>query len=100
MPRKPSINKILVIIFIFIVNECECVIKFAELSEASKKTLIHQGGPMTSEEANIFRENPQFQAILRLRSWDELAKDPDCETLNLDFYEKLCYDYLNKTLKD
>jgi len=45
------------------------------LTEASKGTLIHQGGPMTENEAAAFEKLTNFKAILQMRNWDECAKD-------------------------
>src|SRR6201985_810165 len=47
---------------------------YAQLSEASKKTLEYQGGPMTEEEAAAFEQYPLFPLIIQMRKWDELAK--------------------------
>jgi phosphonate degradation associated HDIG domain protein len=44
------------------------------LSEASKKTLIHQGGIMTDYEAAEFERDPLHQQYIALRKWDEQAK--------------------------
>lgn len=50
---------------------------YARLSEASKKTLEYQGGPMTSAEADTFENDPYFSDIIRMRLWDEAAKEVD-----------------------
>ncbi|HEV3325991.1 MAG TPA: HD domain-containing protein [Puia sp.] len=47
---------------------------YANLSEASKKTLEYQGGPMAAEEAAAFEQYPLFDLIIRMRNWDEQAK--------------------------
>ena len=47
---------------------------YANLSEASKKTLEYQGGPMTAEEGAAFEQYPLFDLIIRMRNWDEQAK--------------------------
>ena len=73
---------------------------FTELSDASKMTLEHQGGPMSLEEADIFRKSKYFEAILRMRTWDEQAKDPLCQTAPLEFFEALCRDYLTEILSN
>ncbi|XP_076065687.1 2-amino-1-hydroxyethylphosphonate dioxygenase (glycine-forming)-like isoform X2 [Oratosquilla oratoria] len=64
------------------------------LTEASKMTLEHQGGPMTPEEVESFRANPQHEAILRMRTWDEKAKDPKGETPSLQHFKSMCLEYL------
>jgi len=57
---------------------------YAQLSDASKKTLEFQGGKMTAEEARQFEKDPQFEVSLLLRKWDELAKETHVPLLNLD----------------
>src|SRR5580692_802775 len=47
---------------------------YAQLSDASKKTLEFQGGPMTTEEAAAFEQYPLFPLIIQMRKWDEQAK--------------------------
>lgn len=64
------------------------------LSEASLHTLQHQGGPMTTEEAVRFEQNPYFEEILRVRRWDEGAKDPNLTDLDAERYLNLCELYL------
>lgn len=44
------------------------------LSEASKNTLIHQGGIMTESEADAFESDPLCYQYVALRKWDEQAK--------------------------
>ena len=46
-----------------------------KLSDASKKTLKQQGGPMNKEEATKFERNPLFETIIMLRTWEEKAKE-------------------------
>ncbi|XP_071546398.1 2-amino-1-hydroxyethylphosphonate dioxygenase (glycine-forming)-like [Panulirus ornatus] len=66
------------------------------LSHASKVTLENQGGPMTPQEVEEFRSHPQFKVILRMRSWDEKAKDPAVVTPSLQHYKELCLAYLKE----
>eukprot|EP00092_Neocalanus_flemingeri_P005783 GFUD01006225.1.p1 GENE.GFUD01006225.1~~GFUD01006225.1.p1 ORF type:complete len:198 (-),score=66.55 GFUD01006225.1:214-780(-) len=47
----------------------------SSLSEASKGTLVCQGGPMSAGEAAQFESLSNFSAILAMRKWDEAAKD-------------------------
>ncbi|HXD79910.1 MAG TPA: HD domain-containing protein [Puia sp.] len=47
---------------------------FEGLSEASRRTLEYQGGPMSAEEAAAFEQYPLFGLIIRMRHWDEQAK--------------------------
>ena len=48
----------------------------AALSPASVYTLGLQGGPMNAAERAEFEAHPQAGAALRLRRWDDAAKDP------------------------
>jgi gamma-butyrobetaine dioxygenase len=49
---------------------------FEALSPASRHTLLVQGGPMAALEALAFEELAHFADALRLRRFDDLAKDP------------------------
>ena len=46
------------------------------LTEASATTLAHQGGPMSEPECREFETHPAFDLALRMRKYDEGAKDP------------------------
>ena len=48
---------------------------YEQLSEASKKTLEYQGGVMRAEEADAFEKDPLFDVSIRMRKWDEMAKE-------------------------
>ena len=62
-----------------------------KLSEASRGTLVFQGGAMNENEARRFAAKPNLQEILALRSWDEQAKDPAARPPELECYrERLC----------
>ncbi len=62
---------------------------FARLSPASVETLRLQGGPMDAETAAHFAAVPELRDILRLRSWDEMAKDPDWQGPGLESYRDM-----------
>ncbi|MFN3839384.1 MAG: HD domain-containing protein [Cyclobacteriaceae bacterium] len=57
---------------------------YDQLSEASKKTLAFQGGPMTPQEALAFESDPLHQISLQLRKWDEQAKLPNIPLMDLN----------------
>lgn len=59
---------------------------FASLSAASVHSLAQQGGTYTAREASAFLQQPFAQEAVRLRRYDDLAKDPACETPPLDHY--------------
>ena len=54
------------------------------LSEASKKTLEFQGGKMDAEAAAAFEKDEIFETSIRLRKWDELAKEIDISVLDFE----------------
>jgi len=66
-----------------------------KLSEASLKTLEYQGGPMTEEEAIVFKRKPFFNEIIQVRLWDEQAKDTKAVTLPLRHFAQLISEYLS-----
>jgi predicted HD phosphohydrolase len=50
---------------------------YEQLSDASKKTLEYQGGPMEAVAAAAFEKDPLFELYLKIRHWDDLAKETD-----------------------
>ncbi|MEM9473557.1 MAG: phosphonate degradation HD-domain oxygenase [Pseudomonadota bacterium] len=53
---------------------------FDRLSAASVLSLKLQGGPMSDTEVTEFEANPHHRDAVRLRMWDDKAKDPDRQT--------------------
>lgn len=51
--------------------------KDEKLSPASKMTLEHQRGPMSKQEVLSFNEHALKDVVLRMRNWDEQAKQPN-----------------------
>lgn len=66
------------------------------LSPASKQTLELQGGPMDAETASTFASQPELRDMLRLRAWDELAKDPAWTGPGLDDYREAVIRHLER----
>ena len=62
---------------------------FERLSEASVYTLSVQGGPMSADEVAAFEALPEARAAVRLRRWDEAAKEPDADDPGFDSYRGL-----------
>jgi putative nucleotidyltransferase with HDIG domain len=50
---------------------------YNNLSDASKNTLKHQGGPMTESEAAEYAADPMIDSFIRIRYWDDQAKETD-----------------------
>lgn len=66
-----------------------------KLSEASLQTLMqYQGGLMTKEEVAAFQNHPYFDDIIKVRLWDEEAKDHHAVLLPLKNFINLIHDYL------
>ncbi len=51
---------------------------------------------MTAQEAQLFEASPAFESILRMRKWDERAKDPTVAIRSLSKYRQMCADLLNQ----
>jgi phosphonate degradation associated HDIG domain protein len=66
------------------------------LSPASKETLRLQGGPMDESSAREFAGEPELRDMLRLRSWDEMAKDPDWQGPPLESYREMLVRHLTR----
>ncbi|KPQ14121.1 MAG: phosphonate degradation operon associated HDIG domain protein [Algoriphagus marincola HL-49] len=65
-----------------------------KLSEASKKTLEFQGGPMDNDEALAFENDHLFDISLLMRNWDEEAKDENIPLPDLEKYISLAREVL------
>jgi gamma-butyrobetaine dioxygenase len=61
---------------------------FAVLSEASKHTLEVQGGPMNADEVRAFEAAPYAADAVRLRRWDDAAKDATQSVPPFEHYQR------------
>jgi predicted HD phosphohydrolase len=59
-----------------------------QLSDASRRTLEYQGGVMTPEEADAFEQDPLCSVSLRMRQWDEWAKEMHVPVINLELLKR------------
>jgi phosphonate degradation associated HDIG domain protein len=59
------------------------------LSKASQQTLALQGGPMRENEVIIWESEPYWPLAIRLRHWDDAAKDPSVQCPPLSHYEAM-----------
>jgi phosphonate degradation associated HDIG domain protein len=62
---------------------------YGRLSEASKHTLMLQGGPMSPEEVREFEKNPHHHEAVRVRIWDDEGKKPGMKTPDFRHYVPL-----------
>jgi phosphonate degradation associated HDIG domain protein len=62
---------------------------FETLSPASVRSLELQGGPFSAADAATFHSQPFAPEAIKLRRWDDLAKDPTVRTKALGDYAGL-----------
>jgi phosphonate degradation associated HDIG domain protein len=70
-------------------KRCLCAIDatyFGQLSIDSVRSLELQGGIFTDDEAQAFLQKPFAEDALRLRRWDDLAKQADRATPDMEHY--------------
>ena len=72
---------------------------YERLSEASRRTLEFQGGVMTAEEAEAFEQDPLCAVSLRMRQWDELAKEMWVPVIDLDVLKRKAANVLSGELR-
>jgi gamma-butyrobetaine dioxygenase len=68
------------------------------LSEESVKSLARQGGVMSMDETRRFGELSYAEHAIRVRRWDEAAKDPDAPTPGFDHYRPMLAGLLRSSL--
>ena len=67
---------------------------YNNLSDASKITLTKQGGVMSREEAKGFEADPLFDLFIKIRKWDDLAKNEGVPVPSLQRYRDIAYQHL------
>lgn len=67
---------------------------YEQLSPASKQTLAFQGGPMTEQEAAAFEADPLFADMVRLRTWDDMAKEANQPLPDLSHFKAMAIIHL------
>ena len=72
---------------------------FYKLSEASKETLQFQGGQMTLTEAMVFEADELFNYYIKLRRWDEQAKEVYKPLPDLCVYKTMIESHLKNQQK-
>ena len=65
------------------------------LSPASQATLAFQGGPMGAAEAAAFEQHPDAATIVRLREWDDQAKEEHYPVGSLDHLKRMAFSHLS-----
>ena len=65
------------------------------LSEASKETFKMQGGILSSSEKQSFEDIEGNDIFIRMRHWDDMAKNTNFKYLNgINYYEKMALETL------
>lgn len=67
---------------------------YSRLSEASKKTLVYQGGVMSEQEAFLFEKDDLFEISLKMRTWDELAKEQNIPLMDIERYKLMALKFI------
>ena len=67
---------------------------YNKLSEASRATLEFQGGRMTDNEAAEFEKHPDAELFIRLRHWDDQAKEMNTPVQDLEHLKSLAINHL------
>lgn len=67
---------------------------FDKLSDASKASLKHQGGPFDKAQQAEFEKDPLHETIVKLRYWDDMAKVEHCQVSKLESYRQTVVDAL------
>ncbi|UZE28837.1 phosphonate degradation HD-domain oxygenase [Pseudomonas asplenii] len=73
---------------------------YERLSEASRRTLEYQGGMMTRQEAADFAQNPLCDLSLRMRQWDEQAKQVHIPVIDLQLLRNKAQHLLSRSVID
>jgi phosphonate degradation associated HDIG domain protein len=68
---------------------------YNKLSEASKTTLEFQGGVMSADEATAFEANPDAELTVKLRLWDDAAKEMNIPVNNIPYLKSLAITHLD-----
>ncbi|MFM8174482.1 MAG: HD domain-containing protein [Pirellulaceae bacterium] len=68
-----------------------------KLSPTSHKSYLDQGGPLPPAACRQFEASEFFEDSVRLRRWDDLAKDPHLQTPTLESYIPLLERLLAKS---
>ena len=71
---------------------------YDRLSDASKATLVFQGGMMNPAQAWLFESDPDFELMLHFRYWDDEAKKTNTPFNNLESLKQKAIVHLERNL--
>lgn len=69
---------------------------YDKLSEASKKTLVYQGGIMNQAEALDFEKDPDKKLMILMRTWDDESKVENKNGIDLEMIKQKAILHLQK----
>ena len=69
------------------------------LTDASRTTLKHQGGPMSDDEAQAFMAVEGYEASITMRSYDEAAKNPHLPKRSIDVIREIVRAHVLETME-
>ncbi|TQW01085.1 metal dependent phosphohydrolase [Cordyceps javanica] len=69
-----------------------------KLSDASKKSLLYQGGPMSGSEKEEFGSGEWCQEMCQLRRWDDAAKEKDLQVRDLESWRPVIERVLSQSI--
>jgi predicted HD phosphohydrolase len=69
---------------------------YNKLSLASKETLAHQGGVMSLAEATDFESDPFHIEYIKMRDWDDRAKETQVPVMDLQYLKELAIKHLTQ----
>lgn len=72
----------------------------AKLSEASKRSLAYQGGPMSDDERDAFGAEEWCQEMCQLRCWDDEAKVEGLEVRNIESWRPALLRQLQENMRE
>lgn len=73
---------------------------FESLSEASRKSLALQGGPMNVDEARAFEALPYYDSAVRVRRYDDMGKVVDMPTADIETFRPLLESFLLPNVRE
>eukprot|EP00956_Cyclotella_meneghiniana_P014515 scaffold21748_cov58-Cyclotella_meneghiniana.AAC.1 len=69
------------------------------LTDASRTTLKHQGGPMSDDEAKEFMAVEGYEASITMRSYDEAAKNPNLPKPSINDIKDIVRSHVLETME-
>ena len=69
---------------------------YNKLSKASQTTLKYQGGCFNEMEAKEYEKLPNFELYIKIRLYDDEAKEVNKKIKSLSYYKSMLSNYLNK----